>query len=259
MALNRYMASALLAAAGTFGMMGSSHAMNIAGWTCTGNCGTLGADGVVTLSPTGASEYGWVSTAGGVNGVVIPSVGGTNGSRILSPLFHANAGDNLQFFFNYITSDGAGFADYAGSRLLNADMTEAAILFTARTTPGGDTVPGFGMPPLSVTLNPASTPIIPGGPAWSPLAGYSGACFNTGCGYTGWIEADYQVAVAGDYYLTFGATNWSDTIYDSGLAFDGATIAGVPIDDSNIPEPGSLALLGLGLAGLTARQRRRVG
>lgn len=30
-----------------------------AGWTCVGNCGTLGADGVVTTSPEGG-DYGWV-------------------------------------------------------------------------------------------------------------------------------------------------------------------------------------------------------
>src|SRR5580692_11758195 len=34
-------------------------------WTCTGNCGTDGADGVVTLSPTGNAAYEWVSTSGG--------------------------------------------------------------------------------------------------------------------------------------------------------------------------------------------------
>ena len=33
-----------------------------AGWTCTGNCGTSGADGVVTLAPSGGSKYGWVAS-----------------------------------------------------------------------------------------------------------------------------------------------------------------------------------------------------
>ncbi len=37
-----------------------------AGWTCSGNCGTAGADGVVTLAPSGGTAYGWVSSNGGV-------------------------------------------------------------------------------------------------------------------------------------------------------------------------------------------------
>ena len=54
--------------------------------------------------------------------------------------------------------------------------------------------------------------------------------------------------------LEFGVTNAVDTIYDSGLAFAGATINNVPI---NTPEPTSLALLGSGLAGLYLAQRMR--
>ena len=37
--------------------------------TCVGNCGTLGANGVVPLSPTGNSSYQFVSTNLGLNGV----------------------------------------------------------------------------------------------------------------------------------------------------------------------------------------------
>jgi hypothetical protein len=36
-----------------------------AGWTASGNAGTSGANGVVTLAPiAGSTAYGWVSTAG---------------------------------------------------------------------------------------------------------------------------------------------------------------------------------------------------
>ena len=42
------------------------------GWTCEGSCGALGADGVVTLAPSGSSHYGWVSTSGGVYGLGLP-------------------------------------------------------------------------------------------------------------------------------------------------------------------------------------------
>lgn len=80
-------------------------------WTCTGNCGTDGADGVVTLSPTGNSYYEWVSTNGGISGVgALPSgaLGSeTDGSTLATSVFSATAGTALSFYFNYVTSDGA--------------------------------------------------------------------------------------------------------------------------------------------------------
>jgi hypothetical protein len=226
-----------------------------AGWVCVGGCGTLGANGVVTTSPEGG-DYGWVSTSGGPGGNT-GGFGGTNGSTLTSTAFSATAGDNLQFFFNFVTSDGAGYADYAWSRLLDSS-NNAVSLFTARTTPSGNSVPGFGMPTIDATISPATVTIIPGGPVWAPLAGNSGTCFNTGCGYSGWVQADYAILNTGLYTLDFGVANWSDTIWETGLAFDGVTVAGIPIDDGNkVPEPSSLALIGIALAGFGALRRRK--
>lgn len=234
-----------------------------AGWTAVGNAGTLGADGVVSLAPSGGSQYGYVSSVNGVNGVALPGVGGsgtgTDGSTLRSVVFSAAAGDDLKFFFNYVTSDGAGFADYAWARLLDSTQAEVALLFTARTAPNGSIVPGFSMPAPTATLTPSSVPIIGGAPVWSALGPDSGRCYSGGCGYTGWVQSNYQIAAAGNYILEFGVTNWQDTAYDSGLAFDGITIGGVVIGDpgNNVPEPAMLALLGLGFAGAAVAGRRR--
>ena len=225
------------------------------GWTCEGNCGTLGADGDVSASPEGGN-YGYIASNTGIEGLGLVGIGGTDGSRLRSGVFSAAAGDDLEFYFNYVTSDSPIYADYAWVRLLKSDLSEAALLFTARTTPGGDTVPGYSLPDLNpgVTLAPATKAIIGGGPVWSPLGGYSGACWSIGCGYTGWIKMTYDIASAGNYVLEFGVVDWMDEAVSSGLAFDGILVGGKPIDE--VPEPATLALLGLGLAGLGFMRRK---
>lgn len=71
------------------------------------------------------------------------------------------------------------------------------------------------------------------------------------------MRADYSIVAAGNFIVEFGVTNWSDTQFDSGLAFSGATIAGHPIDNSVVPVPAALWLFGSGLLVLTGIRRAR--
>ncbi len=259
------------------------------GWTCFGNCGTsltVGGGGVVSSL---SSEYGWVSTSNGVDSVSpfanppgSPEGGGsggnTNGSLLRSTAFSASEDELLQFQFNYVTSDGGTYADYAWARLLNANNgSEAAVIFTARTNidQGANVVPGFGLPNPDTTLTPGTVPIIDtgysagiAGPEWEPLDGSSGTCWSTGCGYTGWVGASFKVGSSGNYILEFGVTNWDDTAFDSGMAFNSVTIGNgddddVYIDDDSrhvgaVPEPETYAMMlaGLGMLGLASRRRK---
>jgi len=265
-----------LAAAASLAMLAGAPAASAA--VCVGNCGSLGADGDVTAPPDVAT-YGYISTFGGIDGVgQLPGIGGTDGSTFTTSAFHASAGGNLQYHFNYVSSDGQQapgnfiFEDYAFVQLVDATTGDpVAMLFNARTEPTGSIVPGENLPAISpgVTLTPETVDIhagtgtqgnFTGGPVWSPLGDFSGWCWGPGCGLTQWILSDFEIPAEGDYRLVFGVTNWGDSVYDSGLAFAGINIDGVEIEDV-VPEPSTWAVLLAGIGGLGAflRMRRRYG
>jgi len=229
-----------------------------AGWTCTGTCGTSAANGVVPLSPGGGTRYGWVSTFGSDEEVSLAGVGGdgeaANGSRLRSIAFSANAGASLDFRFNYTTSDGEDYADYAWARLLDGSNNQVALLFTARTRETGNVVPGFAMPLPVATITPSTVVIDAGQTNWSPLGDTSDECYDDGCGTTGWVRSQYAIAANGIYRLEFGVTNWDDEDFNSGLAFDAITLGGEPLP---IPEPSTYAMLLAGMTILGAAAKRR--
>jgi hypothetical protein len=267
-----------------------SWAINTTGWTCSGGlvgaagaadvaCGQLISDGVVGPAPVvGSTGYAWVASvnATGAAPATVPqaiinsmTAGGLDTSSIQTPATYTSApftvaasGTPLSFYFNYVTTDGStSYADFAWARLLDGLGNPVALLFTARTTndPTESAVPGSNMPPVQATLSPASVPIqAPGyvgggaGPVWSPLNA-SGSCYAIGCGYSGWIRANYVIANPGTYRLEIGVANWQDDGYDSGLAIDGLLVGGIDPTDVNlnpasVPALNGFALGALGLA-----------
>ena len=252
---------------------------NLSAWACTGVCGTSAADGDIGLSPLANSQYGYLSTFGstefGVSPLaLVPNGRGSgvehNGSKIVSGAFHATAGDQLDLRFNYISTDGKGFDDYAWARLLNAsDNSLVAWLYTARSTnsdtknvvPGG-VVDKLAFDPKAVIVDYASfnfhSKTVNDPVNWSLLGSSNGTCWRNnaaGCGFTDWLHSQVSFAADGDYRVEIGIVNWGDKFFDSGLAFDFTGLNAAPV-----PEPASLSLtlLGLGVFGLAAVRRRRI-
>lgn len=247
---------------------------DIATWACSGHCGALGAAGDITLSPVGSPAYGYVSTSGSaVYGSSPLQVAGhgrgsgteANGSRIVSAAFSAAAQDTLSVHFNYVSTDGSNYDDYAWARIVNAaDNRLVAWLFAAQSNNGGSgkIVPGkvldksafdpdqviVDFQDFSFNSRPGANPVD-----WAPLGASNLSCWDNnaeGCGFTGWLQARHQFAAAGSYRLELGVVNWGDQAFDSGLAFD---LAGLT---AAVPESGTLALMlaGLALLGFNARR-----
>jgi PEP-CTERM motif len=249
-------------------------------WTCVGQCGATAADGDVSLSPLGNVAHGYVTTAGSQALQVSPlnlseSGGGgsvftqTNGSRYTSAAFTAQAGDTLSAFFNYVSTDGKGFDDYAWARVINAsDASLVAWMFTARSTNANKQriVPGdlgVGFDPDAVIVNYADFEFntrnlrTPSPVNWGLLGDSNGSCWREkaeGCGFTGWLQSRITLAQGGSYQLEVGVVNFGDQIYDSGVAFDVAQLR-APV--AVVPEAGTMPMLlsGLGLLAMGLRRR----
>jgi PEP-CTERM motif len=256
-------------------------------WAGTGAAGLIGATSTVPASPLGNSLFAYVSTADsaafGVSPLLLKTDGkgnemANNGSVLVSGSFAAVAGQTLALQFNYVSTDGRGYDDYAWARLIHAgNNSTAAWLYTARSTNSarGNVVPGDVLSrqqdkdlpdELDATLNNGnSVGFDVASTAWQPLGFSTGYCWdgaNT-CGPSGWIRSDYTFAQTGSFRLEIGVVNWGDQAFDSALAVDYSGLAqgdfpGLTVMAA-VPEPGQLAMMlsGLGLmAGMGWRNRR---
>lgn len=260
-------------------------------WFATGAAGLIEGTNAVPLSPTGNSYFGFVTTAGGAGHFGSPdnvsplilkadgkgNEGTNNGTKIVSDAFSGIAGNTLTLHFNYISTDGRGYDDYAWARLVDAASNEtAAWLFTARSTNSarGNVIPGDVLnrqvdrdapDQLDAVLNDGDRiGFDVSSTTWQPLGISSGYCWDDAntCGPSGWVKSSYVLAQTGTFRLEFGVANWGDEIFDSALAFDfvgldAANFPNAPLIAS-VPEASTHAmfLAGIALAGVVALRRR---
>jgi len=247
---------------------------------------------VYLVTDSGGGFPGLIPT--GLQASAIPGApnipGSTNGSAMISPLFTATAGQRINFDFAFITNDGTDtFSDWGAAYLLPVDANGAPTgsaplnLFTARTGGSGSAVPGFGFNgfPAGLVLTPVSAnmqgdvfflnPLTSGTSALDPNAtqfgpnGYpqdpTSQPGNALGGSTNWVNADFTFdpSTIGTYELVLAVANVGDEIYSSGMLFAGGSVKGDDPNLPSIPEPGTMLLFGVGLAGLVLGKQIRKG
>jgi hypothetical protein len=249
-----------------------------AGWTLsTGGIGGSSA-AVTNVAPTEGSRFGFIDTRGTTDTTgLTPGTGETVGTMLTSTGFAVLAGEVLRLDLNFLTNNGSvGFEDFALVRLLDSSTSSVvATLYnaynrTGNAAAGDPAVPctfpgnvgclaegisaGVTLTPGTAFMSGLATGAI-GGPATGTTGGATGVTYGPTnldgdpAGFTGWVTSSY-IPGAGTYKLFFAVTHVGDMTVDTALAIDN-------IRTEPVPEPGSLLLIGFGMAGLAAWRRRK--
>jgi len=233
---------AAVALAAGLGVAGSAQAVVIsnggfdtgalAPWTGIGNTSVIGA-------------LGGISPAGAPNQAFLSNLSGAATTAAVEGFLGLSAGA--------ISAFGTANVPNFGSAEIGSAIKQTGIQFNAGEVLKFDfnfltneQTPSFFNDFAFVSVsNGTDTLLFLADTNSAPFSPAPGTGFNE---QSGWHHFTTTIATAGVYTIGFAVIEEGDTIINSGLLIDNV-----------MPEPTSLALLGLGLAGLAWRMRRRPG
>lgn len=212
--------------------------------------------GIVNGSFENASIGPWVVI--GPGGQVTPSFdGATPTDGVKMAIIDSDTGALPTFILDLVLSNGIGVGpNYLASAFPNA--TEGALLYQSFNLSPGESIVSFNWNFLTTEAGRSSffndfafAHLISGGSlvdsaildTFSPFTESGSTYVNR----TGWNSVSFSGLSPGSYSLVFGVMDLQDTFFPSALLVDNVRA---------IPEPSSIALLGLASVGFIARRRR---
>ena len=189
------------------------------------------------VGPNDSGSTGTANGSGG-NGLLDGLVGGTvEDATVLEFDFTTDTGD---LFFNFV------FASEEYNEFVNQGFNDVFGFFVDGVNIA--LIPGTSDPVSIDNINLGSNPGLYND-------NEAGAFDIEYDGFTDVFTASAMGLSAGSHTMTIAIADFGDSIYDSAVFIEAGTFSSTP--NNPVPEPTTMTLLGLGLAGLVAKSRRR--
>jgi hypothetical protein len=184
-------------------------------------------------------ELKWITTVSAVSGIFPATVGETLTTTIRVDNGVSSISDQTWFASDFLSYRQEGASGWFFESAVPADFLEVIAGSFFSTDAEGNVVTAGNWASGYDPDNPLTTAV---NTSWAGMLG-NGAWWNNGSNQTSCLlneDSDYDCVEALDVELNISGSSWT------------ASLVG-----SSVPEPGPLALFGLGLAGLALRRRRQ--
>lgn len=229
--------------------------------TFTGGAGSIGIDEGIILTSGNATLAPGPNTNDGSTGVT-----GTGGDADLNNLIPQSTNDKAVLEFDFETTGGDlffswVFASEEYNEFVNSSFNDVFAFFVDGVDASDNIALAPNGDPASINNINCGNPFVGAGPNCAafnnndPTNGIPTPFDIEYDGFTDVITASALGLGAGTHSIKIAIADAGDSILDSAVFIKAGSFSDKPPEEA--PEPGILALLGLGLAGMTVLRRRK--